>query len=120
MLQQEVGSKRKQTTGRLVSGDQECNDLIADIQIVELLTALFIFSDEHMIEQVLLGAILNAQLFALFNNAINRLVHKVDIGLILAMLVDEKFILKRKAVLLSIASAKARTILCTKGCIFSR
>ena len=78
IVEQEVDRKRHQARRRLVTGDQEGVDLIADILIREAVAGLLVDAGQHEVEQVVL-ALVAAAAPPLADDLVDQPVHEVDV-----------------------------------------
>ncbi len=80
MLEQRVDRARQQAAGGLVSRDQEGVDLIADVDVVELLAGGAVDAGHHRGEHILL-AVGSGRVAAppLGNDFVDHLVHEDDV-----------------------------------------
>ena len=100
VVEKEVGREREQPARRLVAGDQERDDLVADVLVVEALARLLVDALEHVIEQVVLAVAYGAGLGAPFgDDPVDDPVHERDVRLHLAPFRAQEDIFEREAAL---------------------
>ena len=79
MLEQRIDRARQQSAGGLVARDQECVDLVADVDVVELLAGGAVDAGHHGAEHVLLALGGFRIAAALGDDLVDHLVHEGDV-----------------------------------------
>ena len=79
MLEQRIDRARQQPAGGLVARDQEGVDLVADVDVVELLAGGAVDAGHHGAEHVLLALRRLRRSAALGDDLVDHLVHEADV-----------------------------------------
>ena len=114
VVEQEVEGEGEQAARGLVAGYEEGNDLVADVDVVELLAALLVHPGEHGVQQVFGLRLVSAGL-ALRDDLVDTEVHVRGVFLELPVLAHPQPVPDRQACLLVHGLSRQRTMAATKG-----
>jgi hypothetical protein len=96
LVQQEIDGEGEQPTRRLVPGDQERDDLVADVDVVEPLARPPVHAGEHVAQQVGLGRQILTARPPLPDDPVDQLVHVLDVGAELPLSLSLDDVLERQ------------------------